>query len=277
MKISFFLGKGGVGKTTLSLLYAFNKGKVAVISLDKAHNLKDALQHFSKEKFQNLYIEEVDIEEEIEKYLENKKKELENKFSFFSIYNLDLFFENLKNAPGIEEEIYLYIIKNRIEKLKKEDYDEIHFDMPPTALSLRILSLPQINLGFLNFLKDIRKKIYERRKIIYKKEKDKVLEKLDVLEKFYKSLDKFFKSSTIYLVLNLDALSFRETELILKKLKEFNFDWESIFLVFNKLKEDVSLSLIKNLAQKYECKDLFSFIENYKDNIIFQKLLKFEV
>ncbi len=277
MKISFFLGKGGVGKTTLSLLYAFNKGKVAVISLDKAHNLKDALQHFSKEKFQNLHIEEVDIEEEIEKYLENKKKELENKFSFFSIYNLDLFFENLKNAPGIEEEIYLYIIKNRIEKLKKEDYDEIHFDMPPTALSLRILSLPQINLGFLNFLKDIRKKIYERRKIIYKKEKDKVLEKLDVLEKFYKSLDKFFKSSTIYLVLNLDALSFRETELILKKLKEFNFDWESIFLVFNKLKEDVSLSLIKNLAQKYECKDLFSFIENYKDNIIFQKLLKFEV
>ena len=87
MEISFFLGKGGVGKTTLSLLYAIQnkEKKIALISLDKAHNLKDALIHFSDKDLKHILIEEVDIEKEVENYLEEKKREIESKFSFFSM------------------------------------------------------------------------------------------------------------------------------------------------------------------------------------------------
>ena len=275
MKVSFFLGKGGVGKTTLSLLYAIeNKDKkLALVSLDKAHNLKDALIHFSDEDLKYVFIEEVDIEKEIENYLEEKRREIESKFYFFSIYNLDLFFKNLKHAPGIEEEIYLHIIKKKMREYK--NCDIIYFDMPPTALSLRILSLPNINLGFIKFLKDIRKKIFERKKVLCQLKEDKVLKRLEKLEIFYLSLDKLIKSSNINIVLNLDPLSFRETNLILKKLKEFNFDFNLIYLIINKVKGKIDINTIINFATKYDCKEITNFIKINPSNIKIQKYLEF--
>jgi len=263
MKVSFFLGKGGVGKTTLSLLYAIkNKNKkIALISLDKAHNLKDALIHFSDKDLNHTFIEEVNIEKEIENYLEEKKREIESKFSFFSIYNLDIFFKNLKHAPGIEEEIYLHIIERKIRDFK--GYDFIYFDMPPTALSLRILSLPNINLGFIKFLKDIRKKIFERKKIVNQIKEDVILKKLEKLGIFYLSLDKLIKSSNINIVLNLEPLSFRETNLILENLEEFEFNFNSIYLVINKVKEKIDINTIINFASKYNCKKIINFAKSY--------------
>jgi len=275
MKVSFFLGKGGVGKTTLSLLYAIeNKDKkLALVSLDKAHNLKDALIHFSDKDIKHILIEEVDIEKEIENYLERKKKEIESKFSFFSIYNLDMFFKNLKHAPGIEEEIYLHIIEKKIKDYKS--YDIIYFDMPPTALSLRILSLPNINLAFIDFLKDIRKKIFERKKLINQIKDDKVLKKLEKLQVFYLFLNKLIKSSNINIILNLDPLSFRETNLILKKLKEFNFNFNLIYLIINKVKENVDIDTIIDFATKYNCEEIINFIKINPSNIKIQKYLEF--
>ena len=83
----FFLGKGGTGKTTISALTAFamagkNK-KVVLVSLDPAHNLFDAFKiSTSKESIainDNLYLEEIDIDAWIKRYLET----IENQVTHF--------------------------------------------------------------------------------------------------------------------------------------------------------------------------------------------------
>ena len=147
--------------------------------------------------------------------------------------------------------------------------------MPPTALSLRILSLPNINLAFIDFLKDIRKKIFERKKLINQIKDDKVLKKLEKLQVFYLFLNKLIKSSNINIILNLDPLSFRETNLILKKLKEFNFNFNLIYLIINKVKENVDIDTIIDFATKYNCEEIINFIKINPSNIKIQKYLEF--
>ena len=255
----FFLGKGGVGKSTSSALTALHlaeKGKkVYLVSLDPAHNQSDIFEKKFSGKpvkiHKNLSISEVEIVFWVKKYLSDIQFQIKRNYSYLTAFNLENYFDIIKYSPGIEEYAMLMAYKNIQEKAKDEDY--IIFDMPPTALTLKFLTLPHLSLLWLDNLLNLRNKIIEKRKIITKVklgkkeiETDKIRNKLFQQIEEYKKLKIIFEDSDktqLNLVMNTDKLSFSESALIVNHLAEFNIPIKNIIL--NKYQKDFNTQEIE--------------------------------
>lgn len=151
MRIIFFAGKGGVGKTTLAaatgLRAAQNGKKTIIISLDVAHSLSDifdlpkGLLDLNKGRprkvADNLWIQELDIQEEIQRNWGEIHKYLA---TLFNTTGLDeIVAEELAVLPGMEEVSLLLYINHYA---RKKSYDAILLDCAPTGESLRFISIP---------------------------------------------------------------------------------------------------------------------------------------
>ena len=151
MRIIFFAGKGGTGKTSIAAatgIKAAKMGKKTVImSLDVAHSLsdifdlkKDLLDQNKGRPVQinsNLFIQEIDIQEEIKRYWWDIHRYLS---SLFNTTGLDeVLAEELAILPGMEEVSLLLYINQYVQK---KDYDVILLDCAPTGESLRFISIP---------------------------------------------------------------------------------------------------------------------------------------
>ena len=151
MRIIFFAGKGGTGKTSIAAatgVRAAEMGKKTVImSLDVAHSLSDIFDReknlFDQNSGQplqikpNLYIQEIDIQEEIKRYWGDIHRYLS---SLFNTTGLDVVLaEELAILPGMEEvSLLLYINKY----VREKEFDVILLDCAPTGESLRFISIP---------------------------------------------------------------------------------------------------------------------------------------
>ena len=151
MRIIFFAGKGGTGKTSIAAatgVRAAEMGKKTVImSLDVAHSLSDIFDReknlFDQNSGQplqikpNLYIQEIDIQEEIKRYWGDIHRYLS---SLFNTTGLDaVLAEELAILPGMEEvSLLLYINKY----VREKEFDVILLDCAPTGESLRFISIP---------------------------------------------------------------------------------------------------------------------------------------
>ena len=244
-QLLFFIGKGGVGKSTTSAITAVhlarNSHKTLLVSMDPAHNQSDIFQqNFSEKPRQvadHLAIKEVDVDYWIEKYLKETEKTIKQTYSYESAFNLQNYFNVLQFSPGLEEYALLLAFENIIHAF--EDKDVIVFDMAPTALTLRFFSLPFITLIWLEELLKLRNQIYAKKEIISKIkvwgkeiEQDKVKAKLEILIHDYEHLrDHFMTDETqINLVMNNDQLSFSEAFRIKKKLMDIGIDIESVLV-----------------------------------------------
>jgi len=151
MRIIFFAGKGGVGKTSVAAatgIKAAEAGhRTVVMSLDVAHSLSDIFdlnkglidqERGSLTKIRkNLWIQELDIQEEIEKNWGDIHKYLS---TLLNTTGLDeILAEELAILPGMEEVSMLLHI-NRYVRTKK--FDVILLDCAPTGESLRFISIP---------------------------------------------------------------------------------------------------------------------------------------
>ncbi len=228
---AFFLGKGGVGKTTLSSAFALSLArrgrKTLVVSLDPAHNLGDALKcPLSGEPRQvetNLDALEVDLGKWVDKYLDDSRRQLKANYAYNVTLNLDSFFNILKYSPGTEEYAVLWAIEDihcRLGPL----YDAVVFDTPPTALSLRFLSLPTISGLWVKELGSLREKILEKRQTITRlnpdspvaascvdKDDDKVYGQLKSIRARLSLLERLFsRESFLSVIVNPDQLSVDE-------------------------------------------------------------------
>ncbi len=259
----FFLGKGGVGKSTSSALTALHLAetgkKVQLVSLDPAHNQSDIFERKFAEKAikinENLTVKEVDTDFWVKKYLSDIQFQVKRSYSYLTAFNLENYLDIIKYSPGIEEYALLMAYKNIRKKAKDADY--IIFDMPPTALTLKFLSLPQLSLLWLDNLLDLRNKIIEKRQIITKVkfgkkeiETDKIRSKLNEQIKDYREVKTVFEDQNktyLNLVMNTDKLSFSESELIVRNLSKFNISVKNIFL--NKYYSDFDSSEIR---EKYK-------------------------
>lgn len=236
---AFFLGKGGVGKTTLSSAFALTLArsgkKVLIASLDPAHNLGDALKTplngEPKKVEENLDALEVDLAKWVDKYLKESKDQLKATYSYNLTLNLDSFFNILKYSPGTEEYAVLWAIED-IHCRLAPTYDIVVFDTPPTALSLRFLSLPAISGLWVAELTKLRERILERRQTITRlnpespvaascvdKADDKVYGKLGTIRTRLASLNALFsKQSFLSVIVNPDDLSVLEALRIKEEL-----------------------------------------------------------
>jgi arsenite-transporting ATPase len=151
MRIIFFAGKGGVGKTSVAAATGIKAAEMGlrtlVMSLDVAHSLSDifdldkGLLDQNKGRplqvSENLWIQELDIQEEIEQNWGDIHRYLS---TLLNTTGLDeILAEELAILPGMEEvSLLLYI--NRYAKSKT--YDVLLLDCAPTGESLRFISIP---------------------------------------------------------------------------------------------------------------------------------------
>lgn len=247
--IHFFIGKGGVGKSTTSALTSLESAHAGrntlLVSMDPAHNQRDIFQEPFSEKPKQvmplLSIKEIDTDYWIKTYLKDTESQLKKMYSYQSAFNIQNYYHVLKYSPGLEEYAMLLAFENILRTAT--DIDIIIFDMPPTALTLRFFSLPFITLVWLKELLQLRNQIYEKKEIVSKIklghkniEQDKVKARLSTLIENHNRLrDTFFAETThINLVLNNDPLSLAEAIRIQQKLKDIGVKIASIIL--NKIK-----------------------------------------
>jgi len=247
MRILFYTGKGGVGKSTMAASAAWQlskRSRVLVVSLDPAHNLGDifcvSLNGREKRMSENLLLREVDLHRLSRDYLEREIGVLTRTYSYLQTLNLDRYFSVLKYSPGIEEYALLTSIEETIRQ-DGADFDTIIFDTPPTGLTLRFLALPQITITWIDRLAQIRRQILDKRhtirkirgpateeekqreeKLAYDEKDDAVLQRLTALKANYESLTGILQGPDcgVVLVFNPDMLSLRESERLVEGLQD---------------------------------------------------------
>ena len=258
-QLLFFIGKGGVGKSTSSALtavYLASKPyKTLLVSMDPAHNQCDIFEQDFSEKpkkvSETLLVKEVNTDLWIERYLKETTAQIKDTYKYETAFNLQNYFNVLQFSPGLEEYALLLAFEDTLHKYSDQDF--IVFDMAPTALTLRFFSLPFITLIWLEELLTLRSEIYKKKEIISKIkiagkeiEQDKVKAKLKSLIGNYEHLQQHFLSETtkVNLVMNNDKLSFSEAFRIRKKLTDISIVIDRI--VINKLHADESTTGIEN-------------------------------
>jgi len=120
--------------------------------------------------------------------------------------------------------------------------DYVIFDTPPTALTLKFLSLPEVSLIWLRELKKLRESILEKKSIITKiktgkrgdlKETDSILIRVNELIERYSRLSALLKdsgSTAAVIIMNNDSLSLGESQDIWMRLKELNINVPMILM-----------------------------------------------
>lgn len=258
MKILFFTGKGGVGKSTMAAASAWQlsqKFRVLIVSLDPAHNLGDIFGTVIKDgktKFTDtLYLSEVNLQKLSREYLQKEIDVLSSTYRYLQVLNLDNYFSILKYSPGIEE----YALLTSIEKTIRDepDFDYIIFDTPPTGLTLRFLALPKVTITWIDRLIGIRRQILEKRYTIhrirgtlsseetvldYKEEDDDILKRLWKLSDNYQALDKTLCGGdcNVIVVFNPDILSLKESQRLIEGLDDLGLRLG--LLIDNKVTEE---------------------------------------
>jgi arsenite-transporting ATPase len=151
LRIIFFAGKGGVGKTSIAAATGIRAAEMGhrtiIMSLDVAHSLSDI---FDLEKdlmdqnrgkpikvHQNLWIQELDIQEEIERNWGEVYRYLS---VLLNATGLDeILAEELAILPGMEEVSLLLYINHYT---REKDFDVMILDCAPTGESIRFISIP---------------------------------------------------------------------------------------------------------------------------------------
>jgi len=256
----FFMGKGGVGKSTsaaLTSVFLAEKGhKVLIVSLDPAHNQADifdtALTGRAKKIGDNLLAMEMDQDYWVRVYLKDIHKQINRTYAYLTALNLEKYFDVIKHSPGLEE----YAILMAFEHIHREygERDFLVFDMPPTALSLRFFGLPKLSLVWIEHLLALREEIIQKREIITKirlvnkeVERDKILNKIKELKAEYHRVKEIFQDrekTQVKLVLNPDKLSFAESVRILGALKKIDMSLNQV--IYNKMQPDSSCAEIED-------------------------------
>ena len=162
-QLTFFLGKGGVGKTTVSTAYALYASavrgkKVVLISTDPAHSLGDVLDLDLKSGIQTLggtgrarlSIWQVDAGARFQEFLDEYRDpitKLIKQGTFLSKSEIDSFLETA--LPGLAEVSALLTISDLREGGK---FDEIVVDTAPIGHTLQLFRIPTQLERFLKFL-----------------------------------------------------------------------------------------------------------------------------
>src|SRR5579864_6485733 len=162
-RLSFFIGKGGVGKTTVSSAYAAHiaqrhpRRPVLLVSTDPAHSLGDIFRErlpgtprrvrTAKGK---LLLWQINAQTQFKKFLDRYREGIFALLESGTIFSRQEIEPLLSTTlPGMAEIAALLAIHDA---LTSGDYDEIVVDTAPIGHTQRLFEMPEHFLRFLDFL-----------------------------------------------------------------------------------------------------------------------------
>jgi arsenite-transporting ATPase len=165
-KLTFVVGKGGVGKTTLSCALALHlstrhpRQSTLLMSTDPAHSLADMLEvkdhllshgpHRLAGVKGKLSIWQIDSDREFKKFLESNREGILNIVENGTFFNREEIAPLLDTTlPGMSEVAGLLALRDM---LGSGEHDHIVVDTAPFGHTLRLFELPGHFQRFLNFL-----------------------------------------------------------------------------------------------------------------------------
>ncbi len=145
MRIILYLGKGGVGKTTVSAATAVRSAalgkRTLVVSTDLAHSLADCLHApltaEPTELSNNLWAQEVNVLEEMRRGWSRLQDSMSKALRKQGIN--DVMAEELALIPGMNEIVSLI---NIYRNAREGNFDVVIIDAAPTGETVRLLSMP---------------------------------------------------------------------------------------------------------------------------------------
>jgi len=218
MRVVFFGGKGGVGKTTLSGAYAVGKAKegkrVLLISVDPAHSLRDLFGGKLPEEPKAV---EIDLQKEMERY-EERVRNTVRKAMKNPLLGEDMLKYFLK-TPGVEEVVLAEALAKLLYE-SREKYELAVVDTAPTGHTLAFLKTVR-NLGpFVRKLLELRKRSNLLRSYA-KVEEKKSFPELEDRERHLSFLSHLINEHALFFaVLIPERLPLLETKRLIESLKE---------------------------------------------------------
>jgi arsenite-activated ATPase (arsA) len=274
LKVEFYGGKGGVGKTTLSSARAHYYTKLGkktlLVSTDPAHSISDVLgiQVGSKLKSITPLLDaiEIDPEEEANLYIDQIRRDLNSILSPVVLEDVNKQLRAARVMPGTHE-ASLFDKMIELMDLHKDVYDVMIFDTAPTGHTLRLLTLPELLIEWFEGLIKKREKIVKLKVMLGLKEDDPILARLKIRrDTFLKAKDMIRSENTsIHLVMNPEKMPLEETKKAMKYLNDAHQPVAEI--IINKiLPPDIVEPFFKNKIKKEqeviaEVKAIYSYLK----------------
>jgi arsenite-transporting ATPase len=298
LRIVFFAGKGGVGKTSVAAatgIRAAEMGqKTVIMSLDVAHSLsdifdldRDLLDQNKGRPFKvnkNLWIQELDISEEMERNWGHIHRYLS---TLFKTTGLDtILAEELAILPGMEEISLLLYINSYA---RNKNYDVIILDCAPTGESLRFISIPTTLEWYMKKIFKVEKTLVKLARPVAKKVYDLPLpgdDYFDAIEYLFERLrgvDKLLADpeiTSVRLVTNPEKIVLKETQRAFMYfcLYKMNIDGIIVNRILPDDVEDAYFDDWRESQKKYleKAEEYFSPVPTFHVNLFKDEILGYE-
>jgi arsenite/tail-anchored protein-transporting ATPase len=248
MRILFYTGKGGVGKTSVAASTALRcaqRGyKTIVLSTDAAHSLGDSLGvELRAEPIQvapNLWAQEINALHELESSWGNVSRYLGDLLAWQGVETIAQ--GELSVIPGTEELFSLLQIKRHHDA---GFFDVLVVDAAPTGETLRLLSLPDIMRWWIGRLFPIARALLKVVRPVAKRVTDMPIADDDVLQSAQVAIDALVdvrriltdqQTTTARIVMNLEKMVIREAQRSLTYLSLFGYAVDAV--VVNRILPD---------------------------------------
>jgi arsenite-transporting ATPase len=153
MRLMLYLGKGGVGKTTLAAATAARAAQLGkrtlVVSTDLAHSLGDALDTIvtadPHEVSSGLWAQEINVLDEMRAHWGRVQDYVTKVLKKQGVS--DVAAEEMALIPGMDEIVALL---NIYRQARDNNYDVVVIDAAPTGETVRLLGMPETFLWYVN-------------------------------------------------------------------------------------------------------------------------------
>lgn len=233
--ITAFLGKGGVGKTSIASAYAMkcaSRGKTLIVSTDFMPSLK----HIFTDETENLEVVELSEKEVASSWKDRYGKQVSTVLKEFVDVD-DWILDHIASSPGVAEE---FMISNIMEIEASGKYQNVVWDTAASSSTMHLLYLEREFYEHLD--RDVR--IYLRLKNRFRLSGAyKILEEWKALaNNVWEGLTK----TRMYLVTTEDELSLLQADEIERDLGEMGLDFKG--RIYNRCRNDEIVHVRESLS-----------------------------
>ena len=246
MRIILYLGKGGVGKTTVAAATAVRSAelgyKTLVASTDIAHSLADSLNvplgAAPVEVAPNLWAQEISVVADIHNYWGTLQDFVSGMLRDGNKVN-NVVADELSAFPGMDEIVSLLHINKQA---KERSFDRVIIDAAPTGETIRLLTMPDTFRWYAGHLSRGRSKVVNALRPFASRFLQGPAEVLEALEKLDAATGELRETlsnpeiSSYRVVLQPEKMVVREAERAVSYLGLFNYPVDSI--VINRILPD---------------------------------------